>query len=157
MSKFSLDFNSLNTQINKKAYKLSEVKDRIEKVAFDVVRFKDPDKASELWQVHSADDGDYIVALYEEDKEENIKTASVKNNWEVEINKISKELHFYYKGEPIVKMASNKLGLPAEEVSMAASYLPKKLSENKKLVNALLNELKPDVKKQVINKFPELV
>ena len=40
MPKFSIDYSGL-AQIQKKAYRLSDVKDQLETVAFDVVRFKD--------------------------------------------------------------------------------------------------------------------
>ena len=75
---FSINYESLDGALNAKKYKLSDVKDRIEKVSFDIVRFKDGDKGADLWQIQSADDGDYIVSLYEEEKE-NVKTASEKN------------------------------------------------------------------------------
>jgi hypothetical protein len=39
MSKNSIDYLALDNKINKRAYKLSEVSDKIEKVAFDLVRF----------------------------------------------------------------------------------------------------------------------
>jgi hypothetical protein len=63
MPKFSVDYSGLENKIYKKAYRLADVKDQLETVAFDIVRFKDNDKGAELWQVQSADDGDYIVAL----------------------------------------------------------------------------------------------
>jgi hypothetical protein len=76
MSKFSLDYSDLANKIVKRAYRLSDVKDQLETVAFDIVRFKDADKGAELWQVQSADDGDYIVALYDDTSEAELeKTA----------------------------------------------------------------------------------
>ena len=50
MSKFSVNYSNLSDQIYKKAYKLSEVKEQLETVAFDIVRFKDGDKSADLWQ-----------------------------------------------------------------------------------------------------------
>lgn len=151
MPKFGLDYSKLDAKIHKKAYRLSDVKDKIERVAFDVVRFKDGDAASDLWQIQSADDGEYIVAVYEPD--EAIKTSQ----WEVSYIKTANVLEFSYKGDPIVRVASSKLGIPNKELNQVESYLPEKLASNKKLVNSLLNELSPAVKKQVLNKYPELV
>jgi hypothetical protein len=157
MSKFSVDYNGLENVLYKKSYKLSEVQDRIEKVAFDVVRFKDSDKRSLLWQIQSADDGDYIVAMYDENDGDVIKEASLSaDNWEVSLSKNSFDLQFYYKGEPVIKVASHKLGISKEEISSVPSYLPKKLSENKKLASSLLNLLGEPAKKVILSKYPEL-
>jgi len=152
MSRFSLNYSNLENKIYKKAYKLSEVKDQLVSVAFDIVKFKDNDSSTNLWQIQSADDGDYIVSLY--DQEEEFKTA---NLWEVDIVKNAKEIQFYYKGDPIVRIASSKLGIPENEIDSVKNYLPVKLNENKKLASALLKELNPSVKEMILKKYPELV
>ena len=153
MSKNEIDYGKLEEKIYKKAYKLSDVKDRIEKVAFDIVRFKDDDNAANLWQVQSADDGDYIIALYEQtESKEKISESS----WSVKLSKLSNKMNFYYKGDPIVSMASSNLGIPVGEVEKAAGYLPKKLATNQKLVSALLKELSQDSRNSVLTKYPEL-
>lgn len=153
MSKFSIDYSNLEQKVYKKAYKLSDVKNRIERVAFDVVRFNDGDEASKLWQVQSADDGEYIVALYDE-QDESVKTAS--SDWEVELNKTSSVIDVYYKGDPIVRVAASKLGIPATELPLVTKYLPAKLAENKKLASALLNEAGEEVRQELYKKYPEL-
>lgn len=153
MSRNSIDYSSLENKIYKKAYRLSDVKDQLETVAFDIVRFKDSDKSADLWQVQSADDGDYIVALYQ--PEEQDKKASA--DWDVTVNKLASNLQISYKGDPIVSIKSSKLGIPSQELDKVSEYLPEKLSENKKLVKALLNELPAPAKKEVLNKYPELV
>ena len=38
--KNTIDYSSLENKIYKKAYRLSDVKDQLESVAFDIVRFK---------------------------------------------------------------------------------------------------------------------
>jgi len=151
MSKFLVDYSFLD---KKKSYKLAEVKDKIEKVAFDIVRFKDGDKAAELWQVQSADDGEYIVSLYQEDELEKNASAKV---WDVSVIKSAGEIQISYKGDPLVRLASAKIGIPKTELDKVSEYLPNKLSENKKLVKALLNELSISAKKEVLNKYPELI
>lgn len=151
MSKFGIDYSGLENRVYKKAYKLSDVKDRLETVAFDIVRFKDSDDSAQLWQVQDAEDGQYIVALYQQDEEE--KTAS---EWGVRISKAASALEVSYKGDPLVRVASSKLGIPPQELYKAESYLPAKLAANKKLVKALLNELNESAKKAVLSKYPEL-
>jgi hypothetical protein len=153
MPKFSIDYSGL-AKLTKKAYRLSDVKDQLETVAFDIVRFKDGDKGAELWQVQSADDGDYIVALYDEDEVE--KTASA-NPWGVFVSKNGNEVQISYKGDPLVRLASSKLGIPSSELHKAEQYLPEKLATNKKLVKALLSELSEAARHEVSKRYPELV
>jgi hypothetical protein len=152
MPKFSVDYSGLENKIYKKAYRLSDVQDQLETVAFDIVRFKDDDKGADLWQVQSADDGEYIVALYQPDEDK--KVAST---WEVMISKTAGDLQISYKGDPIVRVASSKLGIPRTELHKVPDYLPEKLASNKKLVKALLKVLSESAKKEVLNKYPELV
>lgn len=152
MSKYSIDYSSLANQITKKAYRLADVKDKLETVAFDVVRFKDGDQGAELWQIQSADDGDYIVALYDEEPEQE-KTAG----WSVVATKNGSHLQISYKGDPIVRLASSKLGIPADELHKAEEYLPVKLANNPKLVKALLRELSETARQEVARRYPELV
>jgi hypothetical protein len=151
MSKFNIDYSSLTNQITKKAYKLSDVKDQLESIGFDVVRFKDSDKSADLWQVQSADDGEYIVALYETDKE--VKSAKL---WDVSISKLAGSIDVSYKGDPIVRVNASRLGVPSSEVNKIPEYLPAKLAANPKLVKALLNELSDSAKQEVLTKYPEL-
>jgi hypothetical protein len=153
MPKFSIDYSGL-AKITKKAYRLSDVKDQLETVAFDVVRFKDGDKGADLWQIQSADDGDYIVALYPEEEAE--KTASA-NPWTVMVTRGGTDLQISYKGDPLVRMASSKLGIPSTELHKAEQYLPEKLATNKKLVKALLSELNDAARLEVSRRYPELV
>lgn len=151
MSKFLLDYSKLENRLCKRAYRLSDVKDQLETVAFDIVRFKDADKGADLWQVQSADDGEYIVALYQPDEE---KIAVV---WDVRLSKTAGELQISYKGDPLVRIAASRLGIPRAELGKVEEYLPTKLASNKKLVQALLRELPESTKKEVLNKYPELV
>lgn len=150
MSKFSVDYETLATQVERKTYKLSEVQGRIEKVAFDVVRFKDGEP-EQLWQIQSSDDGDYIISLYEEDTQK--KEASP---WSIVLSKTASDVHVFYKGEPIVRLASAKLGVPASDLDLVKSYLPKKLAANKNLVAALLKEVDSKTLQELVRKYPEL-
>lgn len=152
MTKFEVDYTGIENKIYKKAYRLAEVKDQLETVGFDIVRFKDNDKGADLWQIQSADDGDYIVAIYDEGEDMKVEAA-----WDVFMSKTAGDLQFSYKGDPIVRVAGSKLGIPSDELHKVPSYLPAKLAENKKLVSSLLNQLSPSAKKAVLLKYPELV
>lgn len=150
MSKFSLDYDALSDQVEKKRFKLSEVRHRLEKVAFDVVRFKDGEP-EQLWQIQNGDDGDYIVALYEGESELSKEAA-----WGVRLSKTAAAVHVFYKGEPMVKLAAAKLGIPEGEIEMLPKYLPRKLASNSNLVKALLGEMSPAARDEFIRKYPEL-
>lgn len=149
---FKVDFDKLETRLLKKSYRLSEVKDRLETVSWDIVRFKDGDEASKLWQVQSANDGDYIVTLYQEEDLE--KTA--RSPWQVSLSKIGKDISFFYKGDQIAKIAASKFQIPENELPSMERYLPSKLASNKKLVALLLNSLNETAKNLVLSKYPEL-
>jgi hypothetical protein len=148
---FGVDFDKLETRLLKKSYRLSDVKDQLETVSFDIVRFRSGDEASKLWQIQSAEDGDYIVTLYQEEDLE--KTASP---WQVSLSKIGKDLNFFYKGDPIAKIATSKFQIPENELPSVERYLPVKLASNKKLVGLLLNSLNETAKNLVLSKYPEL-
>lgn len=159
MSKYSIDYSGL-AKLTKKAYRLSDVKDQLETIAFDVVRFKDGDHGAELWQVQSSDDGDYIVALYDEEEAAPVeKTASKAppSAWSVLVTKTGSDLQVSYKGDPLVRLSAAKLGIPSNELHQAEKYLPEKLATNKKLVKALLNELNDAARQEVSKRYPELV
>jgi hypothetical protein len=148
-NQFNVDFDHLSNKISRRAYRLDDVKDQIEKVGFDVVRFKDADKGAELWQVQSADDGDYIVAMYDEEPEEKIAS------WQVCLTK-NASLQISYKGDPMIKLSAQQLGIPADQLHQAEHYLPSKLASNPKLVKSLLKELPYSAKQEVIKRYPEL-
>jgi hypothetical protein len=75
----------------------------------------------------------------------------------VVLSKTAGTLHVSYNGDPIVKVVVSKLGIPAAELDKVQSYLPNKLATNKKLVQALLNELPESTKKEVLSKYPEML
>lgn len=152
MNKFSFDYGSLNSSLNKKkTYLLSDVKDRIKKVAFDVVKFREEDNIDGLWQIQHSDDGDYIVAMYETEK-----TASVKTDWYVVSDYARDNLNIFYKDSQVCKVSVASLGIPKEEVGMVCSYLPEKLASQGTLRAALLADVPEQRKKDLLAQHPEL-
>lgn len=156
MSKSSIDYSGLEKEIDKskqKVYKLADVQHKIRKVAFDVVRFIDGSDIEGLWRVDRTDQGECIVALYDEGGLE--KNASLNSNWKVLLSK-QNDLHVFYKNEPIVRLAAQDLGVPEDEVNLIPSYLPEKLANNSKLVRGLLNQLSESERQELYKKYPEL-
>lgn len=156
MVKHQVNYESLDQVINKKTYKLSEVKDRLIKVAFDLYRLKNNDP-EELWQVQNSDDGDYIVARYNDEVEKEVKVAvaSVISPWEVSASEL--DVSIFYKGYPISKISLASLGMKNEDAESITAFLPEKLASDKNLVKALVNDLNEKVKNKIIQMYPELV
>lgn len=149
MSLFELDYNILSN-FDKKTYKLSEVKDKLIRVAFDVVRFKDG-PIDELWEIQSADDGDYIVARYniDDEKSSTVKEASAKSPWEVIVKEGSNEVHLFYKGAAFSKFEH-------KDAETIKNFLPNKLATDQHFIKALLDTLSPGRQAEVKKLYPEL-
>lgn len=145
MSKFSISENDLK-KIAGKIHDFDKVKHNMVKVAFDIYRMKD-DPAAKLWELQKADDGSFIVALYNDGE------IAKQSNWSVEINKTANNVNFYYKGEYITKLNAKEVGIP---LSDAKEILPERLADNKKLVSLLMNKVDSNTKETLLSKYPEL-
>lgn len=145
------DYLKLESQITKQRfYKLADVQDKIEKVAFDVVRFKDDDDLSRLWVIQPSADGDVIVAMYD-DSDDALETKS----WQAIADKQA-NINVFYKGEPIKRLAMSSLGIPKEDISIVCRSLTKKLATDFETRKALLMELPIDERYELVQKYPEL-
>lgn len=161
MNKFSIDYSQLTNELaTKKVIKLSDVKDRVEKVAWDVVRFVDSDNIDNLWKIERQGEDEVIVSMYTSDDKELEAKASVvesKNNlWAATLDKTGSYVNVFYKEEPIKKIAISSLGVAAEDGKMLARNLPKMLSSNNTLVKKMLNDSSSDECALLFSKYPEL-
>lgn len=160
MTKFSVDYNNLDQHLNgKKTYKLEDVKGRIAKVAFDIVRFVDGDHTIDnLWRIENTSSGDIIVAMYDDGASEKMEvTASKKDgDWSVTPDKTSSYVTIFYKKDPIKKVAFSELSVEKDDASIFCQHLSNKLSENKTLVTSLLKSVGSEEKEQLLSKYPEL-
>jgi hypothetical protein len=148
MDKYTIDFNGLDKELNSpKRIKLADVKNRIEKVGFGIVRFIDDKNKLNLWQVV---DGDYIVAMYDEQGE------TTTGNWAVEADRFNKSATIFYKNTPIKSLALSEIGIEEKEINDFKKVLPERLANNKQLVASMLNSLDINYKKELLSKFPEL-
>lgn len=135
MDKFSFDLGVLDKQINSpKVYRLADVQDRIEKVAFDVVRFKDDDDSTKLWQIEDTPEGKVIVAIYDGSASGEKKSVS---EWKAIPDK-SAGVQVFHKGEAIVRLALKDYGVDEKDVSIFCRWLPKRLGEDAEFRNSLL-------------------
>jgi hypothetical protein len=157
MEKYSVDYNELCSTVDQpKAYRLDDVKDKIEKVAFDVVRFRDNDDTDQLWRIDEREDGPVIVALYDEATGSIRSESTEEKNWEALPDKSASCVHVYYKGEPIVRLAAEDLGIPQDEVELAARWLPDRLAEDEDIKRFVMSKIGESARKLVVEAHPEL-
>ena len=156
--KFTVDLDSVAKTLlpTKRAYRLSDVKDRIEKIAYsDLVRFRDNQDTDQLWKIQESPEGPVIIALYGDDG--SIKAESntqPKSDWEAIPDK--KAMHIFYKGEPLVTLSSLDMGIPVSEFDIARRWIPEKLASDVGLQKALLGKASLPVRKLIAQRFPEL-
>ncbi len=153
--KFTVDFDHLAERvIQKKAYRLSDVEHRIERVAYDLVRFRENEDTDQLWKIEDGSDGPVIVALYGDNGSLLTTESSAKKDWEVIPDKTA--MHFYYKGEPLVSLSSVQLGIPEEEFNIAGRWIPQKLASDERFQTLLLNTINRAGRVHIAQRFPEL-
>jgi len=157
MPKFSVDYLQLSNSVEKKFFKLSDVQHRLEKIGFDVVRFKDGNP-EELWQIQNSDDGDYIVARYESESSEAPKTEKTasSNAWEVLVSEASGYINIFYKGFPVVKASLAQVGIQKDDLDTLKRFLPSKLSTDKQFAQSLLKTLNTTERYELLRLYPEL-
>ena len=148
MEKYGIDFGVLDKQLNApKRIKLADVKDRIEKVGFGVVRFVDEKNKTNLWQVV---DGEYIVAMYDD------APNATNGDWAIESDRLNKGATIFYKNTPIKSLAFSELGIKEEDVNTFKKVMPERLANNKALVRSVLNNIDATYRDELLGKYPEL-
>jgi len=148
-----LDYTSLETAISgKKTIKLADVKDRIQKVAFDVVRFTDSGNFDKLWIVKEENGEKVLVAMYDEEEPLTVKASA----W-VAMTDSFDNINVFYKGEAIAKFAVSKMGIAKEDASTVCRSLPEKLASDNSYVSSMLSAvLNYNERTDVYSKYPEL-
>jgi uncharacterized protein YllA (UPF0747 family) len=163
MDKHFIDYSSLEKDLNRpKHYKYADVKDKLVKVAFDIVKFNDPNEDIDgLWQIKATDDGEVIVALYE--PAENVKQSNTDSSgllknasfgWQVIAGKDS--LNLFYKEEPIARYSFDQFGIEKDDRAEFCKHVNEKLNTDTNYVKALFNELPIAKKAEIAKRFPEL-
>jgi hypothetical protein len=153
--KFTIDFDHLaESVVPQQTHHLRDVEHRIERVAYDLVRFRDNEDTDQLWKVEDGSDGPVIVALYGDDGSLIKTESSPKKDWEVIPDKTA--MHFYYKGEPLVSLSSDQLGIPENEFTIAGRWIPRKLASDERFQMLLLNTINKAGRVHIAQRFPEL-
>jgi len=146
MDKFKIDYNEVVKQLQPdQPIPLEKVANKIEKVAFNVVRYNDGNKTS-LWEVK---DG-HLVALYDEEVLE-------KQSWSVEPDKTGKYATVFYKDTAITNIKYADYKIESSEINNFTNLLPQRLANNTELVKKMLNSLDSNYKAKILETYPELV
>jgi hypothetical protein len=162
MDKFAIDYNTLATRLEKKnkEFKLNDVKDRVVKVAYDVVKFIDDDapEFANLWQIKQTPDGEIIVAMYNDD---NTITASAeqknkKNGWDAVLDRTKEAVHVFYNSEPIKKIVLDQVGISTSDAHLVCDVIKNKLASDKNTQQKLINDLSDKEKTELFSRYPEL-
>ena len=159
MEKFAVNYNNLQGDLSPKSqtFTYEDVKDRLRKVAFDVVRFVEGDDISGLWQIQETDEGEVIVAKYDDTSNFQVeKTASVHTNWGAFFDKSGENIHIFYKDSPVTKISLASVGIPVEDAPIVCEYLPNKLATNEMLMSNLLAEIPKTTLTELRKLHPEL-
>jgi len=152
MDKYSLDYTTLDSTLSRpKYYRYEEVKDKLVKVAFDVVRFMDSDEIDGLWQVQKTDDGDVIVAMYEQTPQKESKA-----NWSAHTDKTGSYVNIFYKGAAVTAIDLEAIGVPREDSYIICENLPRKLASDSNFRNSMLDELAEQDRSELLREYPEL-
>jgi hypothetical protein len=154
--KFTVDFDHLTQTLlpQKRAYRLTDVEDRIERVAYDLVRFRDNSDTDQLWKIEDGVEGPVIVALYGEDGGLKTSESAIKGDWDAIPDK--KAVHVFYKGEPLLSLSSEELGIPVDEFGIVRRWLPRKLEADRGLQKELLSKVASSGRELIAQRFPEL-
>lgn len=158
MSKYSIDYEHLEKFASKKKhFRYEDVKDKLVKVAFDIVKFRDDYQDIDgLWQIRNTDDGEVIVAMYsapelkvESSGEGSVEKKASLREWEV-IPGNDKCAHFFFMSEPVYKIASSDLG--EVDLEEFCGYSTKRLNTDKEYVVSLAKELSEDKRGMILSK-----
>lgn len=158
MNKFAVDYNYLEKEIYKpKYFRYKDVKDRLVKVAYNVVKFREADEDIDgLWEIQATDDGEVIVAKYEENTSKVAEASFKESNWKTVSDHNKENLYIFYKDEVIKKIASTELNINKDEIQYVCNDLSRRLASDNNFRSLLLSELSNIEKMQLFSKFPEL-
>ena len=152
--KFTVDLDKVASNLlPQRAHRLSDVQDRIERVAYDLVRFRDNQDTDQLWKIQESPEGPVIVALYGDDGALTAQ-SNAKKDWEAVPNKNA--MHIYYKGEPLVSLSAEQLGVPVSEFNIVKRWLPVKLATDENFQTLLLKRVPAPGRRLIAQRFPEL-
>lgn len=153
--KTSLDLSKVSQILSgNKSFRYSDVQHKLQKVAFDVVRFIDGSDIEGLWRIQKDEQGEYIVATYDADQKLE-KSATKINSWSTSVDR-QDEVHVFYKNTEVKKIASRELNLPQTAARTIAKTLETKLASDPSFVGKFISSLDSITRKNLLTSYPEL-
>jgi len=144
-----IDYQKMADVLSPKKIPYVPNKHLFHKVAFDVFQMNDS-KIPSYWVLEKCDDGEYLVATYEN---EEIKSESA---WSALSDKENQNITLSYRNIPIRRFAMVEFRVKAEDVHIFKQAMIEKLEEDTGFVDKLLNTLPEDKKNSLVSLFPEL-
>jgi hypothetical protein len=157
MNKFSIDYSELESKLNKpKYFKYEDVKHRLKKVAFDIVKFVDNDDyVDSLWKIEKTNDGEVIVALYDRGELQSEGSENKNGNWTA-VASLNGNINIFYRDMPIKRIASSDIGVLDHEVSSICLKISSKLNSDENFKQSLIEDLSVSERTELFERYPEL-
>lgn len=155
MNKFEVNYNQLENSLttNPRVFRLEDVKGKIRKVAFDVVKFHETEGLDGLWKIEKNEEGEYIVANYENESL-TAESSAEETHWKAIAS--DDTVHIFYKKTPVTKVSMASFGVSEEESDVFISTLAESLSKSAKLRTSLMKEINVQEREELFSKYPEL-
>jgi hypothetical protein len=150
MDKFKADLSEIQKMLDTNRLPVSGNEHRMVRVAFDFFRL-DGDETDDLWEVQSADDGEFLVRTYSLPEEtEEIKTSS----WSVTADKEYANLTIAYQGVPITRLASKDYGAETlEDGKLLQGVVFNKLATDVEFIKTMILSLPASKKVALLRAF----
>jgi hypothetical protein len=140
MDKFEVDLSEIQRMLDKNRLPIIGNEHRMVRVAFDLFRLKG-DEADDLWQVQSADDGEFLVRTYSLPEDNEVKTSS---DWSVSADGKFASLTVSYRGVPIKRLDTSEYGAKTpEDGKLLQGIVFNKLATDNQFVHRIISSLEP--------------
>lgn len=145
--------NEKNASASDNKLSVSDVANRMHKIAFDVYSIEN-DPYDSLWRLESsADDGkEYLVRMDIDSSGNDIKTA----NWSATSNELGTSITLSYRGVPIQRLSNKIFGFAKDDVGIFKRALLEKVSKDASFRTKIIDMQSNDRKVELIKIFPEL-
>lgn len=158
MDKYAINYAELKSNIDRpKYYKYEDVKHRLIRVAYDVVKFQDANEDIDgLWQIQTTNDGEVIVAMYDAPESQATESIKTESSWAVIPDQNNASMNVFYKGNAIHRIASAQIGVPSQDLPDFCVNVAAKLDANEDFRRSLLEDIPVNERMAIFSKYPEL-
>jgi uncharacterized membrane protein len=154
--KTSLDLSKVAQVVSgNKSFRYSDVQHKLQKVAFDVVRFIDGSDIEGLWRIQKDEQGEYIVATYDAEQKIEKSATEKQPDWFTSIDR-QDYVHVFYKNKEVKKISAKDLNLPQTASRTIAKTLQTKLASDNLFVQKFISSLDISTRSNLLTSYPEL-